>query len=66
VGPDRRDAQALRSAAHALPSYHFADLGWRAIAGSAPVPANLLTLAAYAVGFGALAIWAWRRRVAAW
>lgn len=57
--------QALRAAAHALPSYHFADLGWRAIAGSAPAPADLLTLAAYAVGFGALAIWAWRRRVAA-
>jgi ABC-2 type transport system permease protein len=56
---------ALRAAAHALPSYHFADLGWRAVAGSAPAPADLLTLAAYAAGFGALAIWAWRRRVAA-
>jgi ABC-2 type transport system permease protein len=56
---------ALRAIARVLPSYHFADLGWRTVDGSAPAPADLLSLAAYAIGFGALGIWTYRRRVAA-
>jgi ABC-2 type transport system permease protein len=51
----------MRQLAHALPSYHFGDLGWRTIAGQAPALNDGLILAAYAVVFAALAAWRYRR-----
>ena len=48
---------ALATIAHVLPSYHFADLGWRALAGLGPDPVDLLVLAAYTVAIGALVSW---------
>jgi ABC-2 type transport system permease protein len=50
----------MRQIAHALPSYHFGDLGWRTIAGQAPALNDGLVLAAYAVVFAALAAWRYR------
>jgi ABC-2 type transport system permease protein len=55
----------MHAIARVLPSYHFADLGWRTVAGAAPAPADLLALAAYALTFGALGVWTYRRVVAA-
>jgi ABC-2 type transport system permease protein len=46
---------ALATIARVLPSYHFADLGWRAVAGLGPDPTDLLVLATYTVAIGALA-----------
>jgi ABC-2 type transport system permease protein len=51
----------MRQIAHILPSYHFGDLGWRTIAGQAPALNDGLILAAYALGFAALAAWRYRR-----
>jgi ABC-2 type transport system permease protein len=45
----------------ALPSYHLAQLGWNAAAGRALGTTDMLVLAAWAAGLGALAIWRWRR-----
>jgi ABC-2 type transport system permease protein len=50
----------MRTLAHALPSYHFADLGWRTVAGAAPTATDALALAGWAVLFGALALWRYR------
>ena len=47
--------------AHLLPSYHLADLGWRAVAGQAPIATDGLVLAAYTLVFAALAAWRYRR-----
>jgi ABC-2 type transport system permease protein len=54
----------LRTLAHLLPSYHFADLGWRTVAGAMPAATDVLALAGYALLFGALAIWRYRRSAA--
>jgi len=50
----------LVTIAHVLPSYHFADLGWRALAGRAPDPVDVAVLLAWAAAFGALVIWRYR------
>jgi ABC-2 type transport system permease protein len=43
-----------------LPSYRLANLGWQAIAGRPPDPTDMVVLAIYAIGFGALAAWRFR------
>ena len=48
---------ALAALAHVLPSYHLADLGWTTIAARAADPADVLVLAGYTVGIGAVAVW---------
>ena len=40
-----------------LPSSHFASLGRSVVAGRLPDPVDVLVLAAWAVGLGALAAW---------
>lgn len=40
-----------------LPSYHLASLGWSATAGRAPMPVDILVLAAYTVGLLAVLRW---------
>ncbi|HZD74084.1 MAG TPA: ABC transporter permease [Actinomycetota bacterium] len=62
--PLRSLPQGMRTFAHLLPSYHFADLGWRAVVGAMPTATDVLALAGYAVAFGALAIWRYRRSAA--
>jgi ABC-2 type transport system permease protein len=47
--------------AEALPTYRLADLGWHITAGHAPTLADLVVLAGWTVGFGALAVLAYRR-----
>jgi ABC-2 type transport system permease protein len=47
----------LVTIAHVLPSYHFANLGWDALAGNPIDPADVVVLAAYTAAFGALVIW---------
>ncbi|MFG1654500.1 ABC transporter permease [Micromonospora sp. NPDC049275] len=51
----------LRHLAHALPTYRFAELGWRSVAGLAPSPSGLGVLTAWGLAFAALAVWAYRR-----
>ncbi|MFI7593225.1 ABC transporter permease [Micromonospora sp. NPDC049359] len=51
----------LRHLAHALPTYRFAELGWRSAAGLTPTPSGLAVLAGWTVAFTALAAWAYRR-----
>jgi ABC-2 type transport system permease protein len=51
----------MRRIAHLLPSYHLADLGWRAVAGQPPIAADGLILLAYAVVFAIPAAWLYRR-----
>ena len=51
----------MREVAHLLPSYHLADLGWRAVAGQAPIATDGLVLAAYSLVFASLAAWRYRR-----
>jgi ABC-2 type transport system permease protein len=48
---------ALATLARVLPSYHLADLGWTTIAARAADPADVLVLAGYTVGIGAVAAW---------
>lgn len=43
-----------------LPSYHFADLGWQALAGSTPQLADVAILAGYTLVFGLLVAWRYR------
>lgn len=52
---------ALRHLAHALPTYRYAELGWRSAAGLVPTPTGLGVLAAWTVVFAAGAAWAYRR-----
>jgi ABC-2 type transport system permease protein len=47
---------ALAALAHVLPSYHLADLGWTTIAARTADPADVLVLAGYTVGIGAVAV----------
>lgn len=53
--PARFMPQALQGIAHWMPSYYFADLGWRVIARQAIPAADLGILAAYTLGFLILA-----------
>jgi ABC-2 type transport system permease protein len=45
-----------------LPSYRLADLGWTALAGRATNPVDVLVLAGYTVGVGAVTVAVWRKR----
>jgi len=45
----------------ALPSYHLVQLGWNAAAGRPLRVGDMLVLAAWAAGLGAIAIWRWRQ-----
>ncbi|MEU7618752.1 ABC transporter permease [Micromonospora rifamycinica] len=54
----------LRHLAHALPTYRFAELGWRAAGGLSPSPSGLAVLAGWTVVFAALAAAAYRRSTA--
>jgi ABC-2 type transport system permease protein len=47
--------------ADALPTYRLADLGWHITSGHAPTLADVLVLVGWTVGFGALALLAYRR-----
>jgi len=51
----------LRDLAPALPTYRYAELGWRSAAGLAPTPSGLGVLTAWTVLFAAVAAWAYRR-----
>jgi ABC-2 type transport system permease protein len=53
--------ETMRRIAHLLPSYHLADLGWRAVAGQPPIATDGLVLAAYTAVFAGLAAWRYRR-----
>jgi ABC-2 type transport system permease protein len=44
-----------------LPSHHLVQLGWNAVAGRALAVTDMLVLAAWAAGLGAIAIWRWRQ-----
>ncbi|WP_250029990.1 ABC transporter permease [Paractinoplanes maris] len=56
--------EALQHLAHALPTYRYAELGWRSAAGHLPAPAGLAVLAAWTVLFAAVAAWSYRRSTA--
>jgi ABC-2 type transport system permease protein len=50
----------FRSITDVLPVYHLANIGWRAVAGQAPDPVDLLVLLAYTIAIGALVVWRYR------
>ncbi|MEU8181854.1 ABC transporter permease [Micromonospora sp. NPDC049047] len=52
---------ALRHLAHLLPTYRYAELGWRSVAGLPPTPSGLGLLLAWTLLFAAVAAWAYRR-----
>ena len=52
---------ALVTIAHVLPSFHFANLGWAAVAGRLPDVVDIAVLAGYTVVIGALVFWRYRR-----
>lgn len=52
---------AVRHIAEVLPSYHYAALGWDALAGRAPRLIHVAVLAAWGVAFLLLAVWRYRR-----
>ncbi|WP_431931523.1 ABC transporter permease [Micromonospora sp. RP3T] len=52
---------ALRHLAHVLPTYRFAELGWRTVDGRGPSPVGLTVLLAWTVVFAGLATGAYRR-----
>jgi ABC-2 type transport system permease protein len=56
--------QGLRSLAHALPTYRYAELGWRSAAGHPPTGSGLAVLAVWTAGFALVAAWAYRRSTA--
>ncbi len=51
---------AMRDLGEALPSYHFANLGWSVVKGAGPRPIDFMVVLAYAVAFGALTVWKYR------
>jgi ABC-2 type transport system permease protein len=51
----------MQDIGQALPSYHLVQLGWNAAAGRALRMGDMLVLAAWAAGLGAVAIWRWRQ-----
>ncbi|MFI7070864.1 ABC transporter permease [Micromonospora sediminicola] len=55
---------ALRHLAHVLPTYRFAELGWRSVAGRPPTVSGLALLLAWTLVFAALATGAYRRSTA--
>ncbi|MBP2703589.1 ABC transporter permease [Microbispora sp. RL4-1S] len=52
---------AMRSIAQVLPSYDYANVGWRIVAGQAPRAGEVAGLLAWTAGLGALALIAYRR-----
>ncbi|MFF5172049.1 ABC transporter permease [Micromonospora sp. NPDC000089] len=56
--------ETLRELAHGLPTYRYAELGWRSAAGQPPSIAGLAVLAAWTALLAALATWAYRRSTA--
>lgn len=60
VVPLQAFPQWLRDVAKVLPTYHLADIGWRAVAGQSFDPINVVVLAAYTIAFGGLAAWRYR------
>ncbi|WEH42100.1 ABC transporter permease [Streptomyces sp. AM 2-1-1] len=51
----------MRSVGARTPAHGFADLGWTTVAGQAPHPASLATLAAWTALFGGYAVLSYRR-----
>ena len=51
----------MQLAARILPGYHYASLGWNAVAGRGPGWRNLAILAAYTAVFALAAAWRYRR-----
>ncbi|MCT9932771.1 ABC transporter permease [Planotetraspora sp. A-T 1434] len=51
----------MRSIARALPSYDYASIGWRIVAGEAPQLSSVLGVLGWGVVLGALAVVAYRR-----
>ncbi|WP_430786474.1 ABC transporter permease [Actinoplanes sp. G11-F43] len=56
--------ETLRRLAEVMPTYRYAELGWRSAAGQPPEPRGLLVLAVWTVVFGAVAARAYRRSAA--
>ncbi|SCF41225.1 ABC transporter permease [Micromonospora mirobrigensis] len=54
----------LRDLAHALPTYRYAELGWRSAAGHPPSVSGLAVLVAWTALFAVVATWAYRRSTA--
>lgn len=54
----------LRFAAELTPAFRYTEFGWAAVGGDAPVATAVAVLAAWAVLFGLLATWAYRRATA--
>ena len=52
--------KGLAAVAHWMPSYRYADMGWKLLAGKSPAPSDLLILAAYTLVFGLLAARSYR------
>ncbi|MGW4642043.1 ABC transporter permease [Sphaerisporangium sp. NPDC004334] len=52
---------ALRTVAHALPSYDYASIGWDIVAGHTPSGASVAGILGWAVALGAIAVFAYRR-----
>ena len=59
--PPSQLPSSFQHVADALPSYRLADLGWQIAGGHAPTAADVAVLAAWALGFGALAVLAYLR-----
>ncbi|MFI7213310.1 ABC transporter permease [Micromonospora maritima] len=55
---------ALRQLAHVLPTYRFAELGWRSVAGHPPTVSGMALLLAWTLVFAVLATGAYRRSTA--
>lgn len=53
--------RTMREIAHALPTYHLGDIGWRAVSGLAPTASDVAVLAAWAAAFAVVAGWRYRR-----
>jgi ABC-2 type transport system permease protein len=64
LAPAATFPHALQQLAHLLPSYRFAELGWRAAAGAVPTLTGVAVLAAWTALFGVLAALAYRRSAA--
>jgi len=54
--------ESMRTLAHTMPSYWYAELGRDVAAGSAPSGAAVLAIAAFTAAFGALAVLVARHR----
>ncbi|WP_327046284.1 ABC transporter permease [Microbispora sp. NBC_01189] len=55
--------EAMRNIARVLPSYDYAGVGWRIVAGQAPYGPDVAGIVAWAVALSAVAVLAYRRAV---